>query len=243
MDIPQASSFTGGEMRLAIMQPYFFPYIGYWQLINVVDRFVLYDDVSYINRGWINRNFILGPQKPQRITLQLNGASQNKLINEISVGDNKKKLIKTIEQRYSKAKYFRDVFPLIEECSYYNTINLAIFLDYSIRRICSYLDIQTEIIVSSEIYRDVTMKGSDAIIDICNKLGAETYINAIGGKELYNSSVFSSKGIDLFFLKTQNIIYRQYSPQFVPNLSIIDVMMFCDINEVRNLLEGFNLVR
>lgn len=224
------------------MQPYFFPYIGYWQLINAVDKFVLYDDVTYINRGWINRNFILGTEKQQRVTLQLTGASQNKLINEISIGDNKKKLLKTIAQTYSKAKCFQEVFPMVEECLHNDTINLAMFLNHTVRRICSYLNIQTEILISSELGREITMKGPSAIIDICHILGGDTYINPIGGKELYNSSAFSNKGIDLLFLKTQNAIYKQYDSNFINNLSIIDVMMFCDINKIRNLLKEYILI-
>ena len=102
-------------MNLAVMQPYLFPYIGYWQLIDAVDIFIIYDDVNFIKRGYINRNNILENKTSQLITLELIGASQNKRINEISIGNNVNKLLKTLKQNYLKAPFYKDVFPVLEE--------------------------------------------------------------------------------------------------------------------------------
>ena len=232
-------------MKVAIMQPYFFPYIGYWQLINAVDKFVIYDDVNYINRGWVNRNNILLNGKVQRINLQMVGASQNKLINQIEVSDSelfRKKLLKTIETAYRKAPYYLETFSIIENIVNNTEKNLAKYLEYSIRRVCKHLQIDTEIIMSSCIQKNNSLKGQDKIIEICKILNADEYYNAIGGQELYSREDFNNIGIKLKFLKTNNINYTQYKSEFTPNLSIIDVMMFNSINEISKILKDYILV-
>lgn len=216
-------------MKLAIMQPYFFPYIGYWQLINSVDKFVIYDDVNFIKRGWINRNRILVNGEAKFINLKMNKASQNKLINEIELLIDpiyNKKLLKTIEYSYKKAPYYGEVFPVIESIIMQKEKNLARYLEFSIRKICEYLLISTELIISSSINKNNDLKGQDKILEICKILGADEYYNAIGGKELYSYEDFVFQGINLKFLKTDVIRYKQFSNKFISNLSIIDVMMF-----------------
>lgn len=232
-------------MKIGIMQPYFFPYIGYWQLMNAVDKYVIYDDVNYIKGGWINRNQILMSGKPNIINLKMNGASSNKLINEVSVDNNsiwKNKLLKTIEYSYKKAPYFEVVFPIIKDIIFYDEINLAINLANSIKRIAEYLDIKTEFILSSNIEKDNNLKGQDKIIEICKILNASEYYNAIGGLELYSTENFESNGIELKFLRTEFIEYEQFSNEFISNLSIIDVMMFNSKADVIKLLECYSLL-
>ena len=224
------------------MQPYFFPYIGYFQLISAVDQFVLYDDVNFIKGGWINRNFILGPDGPQRITLQLSGASSNKLINEVGIGGNQHKILKSIRQTYSKAPYFSSVFPLIESCMHINENNLCALLCGSIKAVCDYLDIQSDIKLSSDIEKDSKQKGAKKVIDICKKLHADCYINSIGGKALYDRKEFSDNGLRLYFIATGEVSYKQYAGSFLPNLSIIDAMMFNSKKQMAELLKVFDLV-
>ena len=229
-------------MTLAIMQPYLFPYIGYWQLINAVDTFVLYDDVNYINKGYINRNSILVDGKAQQFTLELINASQNKLINEIEVGNNSKKLLKTIEMAYKKAPYFFDIFPIIEAILNNKEKNLAKFIGYSLEEISNYLKINIKFIYSSDIGKENSLKAQDKIIDICKKLEARVYINSIGGQELYNKEKFKEENIKLNFLKTQFIEYKQFKNDFVPSLSIIDILMFNSKDEIKNMLNRYELV-
>ncbi|MFX4284298.1 WbqC family protein [Aliarcobacter butzleri] len=229
-------------MTLAIMQPYLFPYIGYWQLINAVDSFVIYDDVNYINKGYINRNSILSNEKSQQFTLELIGASQNKLINEIEIGNNSKKLLKTIEMSYKKAPYFEIIFSIIEDIFHQEEKNLAKFIGYSLQKIANYLDIDTKFIYSSHIEKDNTLKAQDKILDICNKLEATTYINAIGGQELYSKEIFQEKKINLNFLKTELIKYKQFNNNFVPYLSIIDILMFNSVIEIKKIIYKYELV-
>jgi len=138
-------------MTVAIMQPYLFPYIGYWQLIDAVDTFVILEDVNFINKGYINRNSILVNGKSQQFTLELISRSQNKLINEIEIGNNSKKLLKTIEMSYKKAPYFKTIFPVIEDILNQKEKNLAKFIGYSLQKVSSYLEIDTQFIYSSNI--------------------------------------------------------------------------------------------
>lgn len=232
-------------MKVGIMQPYFLPYIGYWQLINAVDKYVIYDDVNFIKRGWINRNRILINKEPNLFNIQMVGASQNKLINQIEVSQDdiwRKKLLMTIEKNYSKAPYYRIVYPIIEEIINYNENNLSRYIEYSIRRICKYLNINTDIIISSSINKKNELKGQDKIINICESLGATEYYNAIGGQELYSYNNFQDRGIKLKFLQTDKIVYKQYNCDFVSNLSILDVMMFNSVEEINVMLTKYKLV-
>jgi hypothetical protein len=229
-------------MKIAIMQPYLFPYLGYFQLVRAVDRFVIYDDVNFIKGGWINRNFILGREGPQRITLQLHGASPNRLINEVQVGVNSRKLLMTISQRYGGAPYFEGVFPLIESCLLFAEKNLARFLEHALRQICAHLGMQTAILVSSQIEKETALRGPDKVIAICKQLEADVYINAIGGQALYEKKRFLDAGLQLYFLQMRPISYPQFGGDFVPNLSIIDLMMFNSRPQLSKLLGEFALV-
>ncbi|HWB63229.1 MAG TPA: WbqC family protein [Chitinophagales bacterium] len=232
-------------MKIAVMQPYLFPYIGYFQLIDSVDKFVLFDDVNYINKGWINRNRILVNGNAFLFTVPLLGASQNKLINEIELEPGDKwrgKLLKTITGSYSKAPYYRDALPIIEEIIFNAEKNLSVFLYHSIIRLTSYLGIKTEIVPSSSIYPNQELKGEDRILDICVRETADTYVNPIGGTELYSKEKFSGKGINLFFVKTHEITYKQFDKPFVPWLSVIDLMMFCSKEELAGALANRELI-
>ncbi len=232
-------------MKIAIMQPYLFPYIGYWQLINAVDGFVVYDDVNFIKGGWINRNFILHENKASLMTFDMSMSSSYKKINEIKLLDNsikKKKLLKKIQYAYSKAPFYNNVYPLVESAVLSKKENLSQMLYDSMLAIVNYLNIDTNIILSSDLEKNNRLKGSEKVIDIIKRQGAKTYINAIGGKTLYSKECFAQNGIDLFFLETKNIEYEQFTDDFVPNLSVIDVMMFNSQVQIREMLNEYTLV-
>jgi hypothetical protein len=230
---------------LGIMQPYVFPYIGYFQLINAVDKFVIYDDVNFINKGWINRNNILIGGKANLFTIPLKGASQNLLINEILI-DNlesfSKKFLKTIEQSYRKAPFYQSAITVIEDILNANLENIAEFTTKSITSTCDYLGIKTVIIPSSDIYQNQDLKAQDRILDICKQESATNYINPIGGVELYDKDLFAQNKIQLNFIKAKRIEYPQFKHEFVPFLSIIDLMMFCSIEQIHWFLSEFELV-
>jgi len=233
-------------VKLAIMQPYFLPYIGYWQLINAVDQHVIYDDVNYIKGGWINRNNILVNGEAKLINLRLNRASSNKLINEIEVVQSdiyNKKLLKTIKESYSKAPFYNEVFPIVESVIYQDETNLAKYLTFAIKEVCRYLNIDTEILLSSEITKNKELKSQDKVIEICNLLSADQYINVIGGQELYSANDFEEHGIELKFLETHNITYHQIGKnEFIPNLSILDAMMFNGPEQINVMLNDYELL-
>ena len=230
--------------KVAIMQPYFFPYIGYWQALNAVDEYVLYDDVTYIKGGWINRNNILINKQASLITLPLEGASSFKKINEISVTSNakvKEKLCKSISMAYAKAPYFNDVYPLVEKSIMKDGIISQIIYE-TVLDICDYIGIKTKILLSSNINKNNELKAEEKVIDIVKNLGGTTYINAIGGQELYDKDIFAKSNIELKFIKTLPYEYKQFNNEFVPNLSIIDILMFNSKEEVKELLNKYELI-
>lgn len=228
--------------RVAIMQPYLFPYIGYFQLINLVDDFVIYDDVQYIVRGWINRNNILINNNKNLFTVSLDHSSANKLINEVKIKDDFVKLRKMISISYAKAPYKNEVLNLINEILEYPDNNLARFIGNSLECISVYLGMSTRFLYSSQIPKDNSLKGQYKIMAICKELSATHYVNPIGGVEIYDKEYFDDQGIDLKFIKSDEIDYKQFGGEFVTGLSIIDVMMFNSPDQIKVLLEKFELV-
>jgi len=226
------------------MQPYFFPYIGYFQLIAVVDKFIIYDDVNFINRGWINRNNILINGNAGLISVPLNGASQNKLIKEIApLRDQKWRntMLKSIEHNYKKAPQFNSVFPMVQWLINIDSPTISEFNYIGIKAVCEYLDITTFLVPSSEIYGNGDLKAQNRILAICQREKANHYINPTGGMELYNRELFSKEGITLSFIRSELPSYNQFKGEFTPALSIIDAMMFCDVDEIKYQISKFGL--
>ena len=229
-------------MKLGIMQPYFMPYIGYFQLMKAVDKYVVYDDVNYIKGGWANRNHILINGEKEMFTVTLQKASQNKLFNEIVIGDDFKKLMKTLQMNYSRAINFDQTMVLMERILSFPNKPLAVFIANSFREILSYLSVETEILMSSEIPKDNSLRGKDKIIQICEILGADTYYNAVGGKNLYDQEEFREHGITLNFVDSLPQVYSQlHTREFVSGLSMVDVLMNNTKDEVNRLLDSFQL--
>lgn len=233
-------------MKISIMQPYLFPYIGYFQLINVSDKFILYDDVQYIKRGWVNKNRILINQKESNIILPLKKGEQSLYIkNRFFVDDidkHKTKLLKKIELAYKKSPNFQECFYLLQEILQYSEKNLSKFITNSIKIYCNYLDIKTSIVNSCDLNYNRELTGQKKIIEINKTLNSTHYINAIGGKELYDKDIFNENNIKLSFIHTKEIIYKQFNNEFIPNLSIIDVMMFNSKETIKGYLSEFELV-
>ena len=232
-------------MKIGIMQPYIFPYIGYFQLINAVDKFVIYDDVNFINKGWINRNRILNNGKDSLFSIPLKEASQNKLINEIEVNWDsawKSKFLKTLEQCYKKAPFYQEILTIIEETLQVDNEPISKVIENNLRLICHYLDIKTEIVSSSAIYQNSHLKAQERILDICLQEKATQYINPIGGLELYDKDFFEVKNIKMNFIQSNPIEYKQYKNEFVPWLSMIDVLMFNSKEQIKEFLNSYELV-
>ncbi|WDE05217.1 WbqC family protein [Thalassomonas viridans] len=233
-------------MKIAIMQPYFMPYIGYFQLLAAVDKFVIYDEIQYSKQGWINRNRILQNGKDAFISLPLKKASDYLFVNQRFLAEgwqrDKVKLLNRLAESYRKAPYFDDAFPLIREIMACRENNLFGFILNSLTSVLSYLDIKTSLVISSSLPDIQALKAQDKVIDICRQLQATQYINPIGGLELYDKNHFGEHGISLNFLQTDPIRYRQFGQGFVPCLSIIDVLMFNSAQEIRDLLPRYRLL-
>lgn len=231
--------------RLAIMQPYFFPYIGYFQLIAAVDLFIVYDNIKYTKKGWINRNRLLQNGKDVMFSLPLKSDSDYLDVCDrtLAADFNRDKLLSQFKGAYRRAPYFSQTFPLIEQVLGYEDTNLFRFLHHSIVKTCEHLGITTKIKISSEIAIDHDLKNQDKVLALCEAVGTSTYVNAIGGMELYPSDTFQKKGINLRFIQSKRFEYPQFGSTFVPWLSIIDVMMFNSKEETLACITGnFDLI-
>lgn len=231
--------------RVAVMQPYLLPYIGYFQLMAAVDRFVLFDDVHYIQRGWINRNRILLDGQPHRFTLPLRGASQNRLICEIERIDDPAwatRLLRTLHQAYARAPQYAAVLPLLERVLGNPALPLADYLRHGLEAVHAYLGLRCELVPSSRAYGNAELKGQQRILDICRQEGAQVYVNAIGGTALYDPAAFESRGVALRFLRPRPTHYAQWGEPHLPWLSIVDALMFNSPAELRAMLAEADLL-
>jgi hypothetical protein len=231
--------------KLAVMQPYFFPYLGYWQLLAAVDTFVLLDDVNFINRGWINRNRIAVNGLPFWLTVPLQGASQNRLIRDIDiVADDgwKKRMLRNLATSYAHAPESVPVLSMFEQWLGHANNNLSAALHLSIAQISAALGIATTVIPSSSIYPRNGLKGQERILDICQREGASVYINPPGGSELYDAEAFRQAGIELMFLQPdlhQNELRTGTTDGSV--LSILDSLMHNPAEKLADAVKRFEL--
>ena len=252
------------NLKLGIMQPYFFPYLGYFQLISSVDKFIIHDNVNFIKKGWINRNRLLqSGGGPIFIIVPVVNKSSYCKIRDIKIDRTKewnKNMIKTIEYNYKKSAYYNDIFPVIERLLRLEMDNISELNYVTIKELCDYLEIDTLIenniskynSIESELeYMCIYNRNSEnepidrttlRIIKICDKEKADTYINSIGGQELYRKQVFEDNGVDLKFINTLGYDYAQNSSSFYPHLSIIDVLMNCGKEGTQKLLYNYELI-
>jgi len=232
------------NMRLAIMQPYFLPYIGYFQLIAAVDMFIVYDNIKYTKKGWINRNRMLQNGKDVMFSLPLKSGSDSLEVCERELaGDfSRDKLLNQFKGAYRQAPCFEQTFPLVEQIVRYEDVNLFRFLHHAIVKTCGHLGLATEIRISSGIAIDHSLKSQDKVLAMCEAVGATTYINAIGGMELYSKEAFLARGVELKFIKSKPFEYAQFGAEFVPWLSIVDVMMFNPLPVIQGQLFQCDLI-
>lgn len=224
------------------MQPYLFPYLGYYQLCNAVDKFVFYDDVNYIKQGYINRNNILCKGEALRFTLSVPNASSNKKIKDLQFSTDVRKILETVKQSYSKAPYFSEVYPFIEEVFFQKDRSISGVCRASIESIFNYLGISKEIYLSSEIEYDREASAADRLVEITTNFGGRIYVNSPGGMALYEKEYFQSKGIELSFIKMRNVSYKQSAHEYVPNLSMIDVVMWNSKPDVIKYLSQYDFI-
>ena len=217
------------------MQPYFFPYIGYFQLISATNQFVIYDNIKYTKKGWINRNRFLLNSGSATFSIPLTRDSDFLDIRDrrISSEYRREKLIRKLEAAYQYAPQFESTFPLILEIINNSSDSLFEYVKNSVQRLCHHLDIDTKIVISSQVMIDHQLKSKEKILALCQKLGADEYINSIGGLDLYSFEAFQASGVTLKFIKTKPIQYPQFEKDCIPSLSIIDVLMFNPLSQVK----------
>jgi len=228
------------------MQPYLFPYIGYYQLMHAVDRFVVYDDVTFIKQGWINRNRLLSNGRAVYFTVPLRRHSTDALIRDVEINDSHKplwrvRLLKTFANVYRRAPLFERVYPLVERVIGGPFTRIADMARASLREVVDYLGMSVSIVESAAVYGNAHLKGQARVIDTCLAERADDYVNAIGGQDLYSREAFLAHGIRLQFLSTAPIEYRQFNTPFVPSLSVIDLLMFNAPEQARELLTRYEI--
>lgn len=229
------------RIKAAIMQPYFLPYIGYWQLINSVDKFVIYDDIEFTKKGWINRNRILQNCKAKTFSIPLKKDSDYLNINKRFLSGNAEKELKKtqriIKESYRKAPFADEGIYLFDKClNNLNEVNLFDFIHKSILETTEVLEIKTPIYKSSDFDIDPSLKAEKRVIETCKRLSADAYLNPIGGVDLYNRDDFKNEGLELSFQKVKDYKYEQGCNEFIPHLSIIDVIMFNGFEGTKELL-------
>ncbi|MBO4802247.1 MAG: WbqC family protein [Bacteroidaceae bacterium] len=236
------------QEKIGIMQPYFFPYIGYWQLIHAVDVFVVYDDGKMITNGWIHRNRILDfdGQTPRTIGVPLKKKSVSHTIGEMErAEDNRqmKQMVEMIKMRYRRAPHYQEVMPMLEELILNDETNMVKYLTHSLRTVCDFLGIKTRFEMSSTIDKTGCEGVEDKAERICKTIGITNYINPIGGTEFYDKDEWAKRGLTLNFLRRRETIsYPQFGGVFVPDLSIIDMLMFCSKEEIQNILNEYEIL-
>ena len=234
-------------MKVGLMQPYLFPYLGYFQLINAVDKFVIADDVQYIRHGWINRNNIRVMDKAHVFTFSVKKDSREKNINERFYSDKdfeivKENLFENVNYSYKKSPYFSEIYQLLSEIFKYNNLNVAEFNTNSLKILCNYMGIHSDFLVSSSLTKNNELKRQDFVIEVNRVLGSDCYINSIGGMELYSKKAFEENNISLKFIKMNDVTYDQGGKEFIPFLSIIDVLMYNSKDKILDLLNEYTLV-
>ena len=231
-------------MRLAIMQPYFFPYLGYFQLLHAVDRFVYYDDVAFIKQGWINRNRMLVQGRPAFFTVPLEDASSFRPIRETRISPRavwRKKMLRSFQVSYGRAPFFASTFSMLQRVLEQDHEDIASLSRASVEAVCDHLDLQARRVPSAAAYGNEELTAADRLLDICRREGATTYVNVAGGRALYEADAFQQRGIALRFLSSRPFDYPQLGAPFVPWLSILDVLMFNPLEEARGAVGRYDL--
>lgn len=254
-------------MKLAVMQPYFFPYLGYFQGIHSVDKYLLYDQLAYLKEGWVHRNrFLVVNDQPAYFTANVKKKSSFARICDIELVENpvwRKKILHSIFLNYKSRLYFDEIYPLVESVVNADVSRIAELSVLSVKTVCEYLEISTDVCSDTSKYLQLEEKLADEAnllvnfprlrlkhferkvvraLEICRIEGANIFINAIGGQSLYSKDEFRANNVDLFFVQTRPYAYSQPASAFYPHLSIIDVLMNCGKAGTQQLLQQYDLV-
>jgi hypothetical protein len=231
-------------LKLAIMQPYFLPYLGYFQLMHEADRFVVYDDVGWIKGGWIHRNRIRVGDEGRWFTLPTRGASPNRSIHEVELGDLgpwRRKFTTQLAHAYAKAPQRDATLALVERICAHETDRVAELARHALTEVAGVLGIDVAWVPTSRRYQNADLAGQERVLDICAREGATRYVNPIGGVSLYDPGAFAARGIELRFLECHAPAYAQGKEPFVPHLSILDVLFWNTPEQITPMLDAYAL--
>ncbi len=233
-------------MRIGINQPYFFPYLGYFSLIKHTDRFILLDMVQFTKQGWIQRNRILMPGGGWRyIRIPLRKYSQKDIIKDVRINNSedwRSEIFKHLGYYSKRAPYFNETVKVVENALDISTDSVAKLNENILKTVCAYLGFPRDISIFSEM--DLQIEKPEAPdewpLNICKSLGdVDEYLNLEGGVKFYSKDKFRNAGINIGFIKTNLREYPQMESFFEPGLSIIDVMMFNDPENICRMLDDF----
>lgn len=232
-------------MKIGIMQPYFFPYLGYWQIMNMVDKYIIYDNIQYTKKGWFNRNRFLQNGHDELFSINIEKASDFLDVRDRNISPvfDRKKLLEQFRNAYRKAPYFAKNFPIIEQIVMCPENNLFKYLFNSIQTMHDVLGMKTQLIISSDVDIDHSKKSSEKVKALVLAVGGTEYINPVGGMDLYKYDDFKNAGIDLKFHKISDVTYKQFNNAFIPCLSIVDVLMFNSIQDVKQMLNAYTIIQ
>ncbi len=232
-------------MKIAVIPPCVFPSLEYFQVVRAVDFFIFYDDDHFINGGGTNRILILRNHKAQLVTFPCSETGSHRMLHDVIV-DNRKKaysnLVLTIQEAYKNAPYFNAIYPLVVSIIDKDFEKLTDLASFSVKSISHYLRIPTNFCRSSKKFKDSAGQAtSDRVIRIAKELGSKHQVSTAGGKAVYDREYFKTHGIKLSFLRSRPTTYTQFNNAFVPDLSIIDVLMFNSYEKCQRLLKQYKL--
>jgi hypothetical protein len=235
-------------MKIAIMQPYFFPYVGYYSLIKYSERFILFDTPQFIYHGWIERNRILKPIEGwQYVKVPLIKHSRSSVIKDVFIKKNEQwqeKIIAQLQHYKKQAPFFKSTMQIIEQIKYMDFNNIVDLNIKILELTCSYLNIDCNFSVFSRmnsVIEDVK-EPDEWALNISKAIGANEYVNPPGGQEFFNKNKYEKNNIKLTFLKNRLNPYNQHRTTFEAGLSIIDVMMFNSPNEISKIINDYELI-
>jgi len=243
-------------MKLGIMQSYFFPYFGYFQLVNSVDTFCLYEHVTFRKRSWITRNRILdkGNQEPRYINIPVKNKSSFKAIGEISIDDStnwRRTILDALYFNYKKAPFFESSYDVLERLINLKIENLHDYNSEIVVNISRWLECSTSIVSKSEKAVETELENglidhtldikTNRVVKLCRLYGASHYVNPTGGVALYCKDSFTRNGLELSFLDSHIEEYEQWGESYTPHLSIIDMMMHLSREKMQHLLKSYSL--
>jgi hypothetical protein len=223
----------------AVMQPYFFPYIGYFQLMSQCDTFVVFDDVQYVDHRWMNRNRILLNGKSAWLTYPVErGPLAGSIRDRLYVARDQDRLdvLNKLHEAYRRAPNYEPVRALVQSCLDFESRSVSAFNANLLEAVARAIGLRSTMKFASDFGIDPSLRGEDRVLAVCAALGAREYVNSIGGVSLYSSENFDRRGVTLRFLKGEAVQYRQFGAEFVPSLSIIDALMFTDESELADML-------